>query len=100
MDSLRTPKNITALDGWCYEAIDLPISQNIFSYLKIFTIQCRKNITVEDNEKIMNIANFMNTAFYEPQDARWTSCENLFILIEVYTKMKLLVLLFILKLYG
>ena len=81
MDSLRTPKNITALDGSCYEAVDLPISQNIFSYLKIFTIQCRENITVEDNEKIMNIANFMSIAFYEPQDARWTSSENLFILI-------------------
>ena len=33
------------------------ISQNVFSYLKMFSMQCRKNITVEDNKKRMNIAN-------------------------------------------
>ena len=27
------------------------ISQNIFSYLKMFSMQCRKNIKVEDNKK-------------------------------------------------
>ena len=26
----------------------------------MFSMQCRKNITVEDNKKGMNIANFMN----------------------------------------
>ena len=31
-----------------------------FSYLKMFSMQCRKNITVEDNTKRMNIANFIN----------------------------------------
>ena len=60
MDSLCTPRNITSLDGSCYEAIDSSISQNIFSFLKMFTIQCRKNTTVEDNKKRMNIANFIN----------------------------------------
>ena len=60
MDSLWTLRNITLLDGSCYEAIDLSISQNIFSYLKMFSMQYRKNITVEDNKKKMNIANFMN----------------------------------------
>ena len=63
MDSLWTPRNITSLDGSCYEAIDSSISQNIFSYLKMFSMQCRKNITVEDNKKKkkkMNIANFIN----------------------------------------
>ena len=60
MDSLQTPRNTTSLDGSCYEAIDSSISQNIFSYLKMFSIQCRKNITVEDNKKRMNIANFIN----------------------------------------
>ena len=60
MDSLWTPRNITSLHGLCYEAIDLSISQNIFSYLQIFSIQCRKNITVEDNKKRMNIAHFIN----------------------------------------
>ena len=59
MDSLRTSRNTTSLDRSCYEAID-SISQNIFSYLKMFSIQCRKNITVEDNKKRMNIANFIN----------------------------------------
>ena len=61
MDSLWKPRNITSLDGSCYEAIDSSISQNIFSYLKMFSRQCRKNITVEDNKKRMNIANFKNT---------------------------------------
>ena len=41
-------------------AIDSSISQNIFSYLKMFSIEYRKNITVEDNKKRMNVANFIN----------------------------------------
>ena len=53
-------QNITSLDGLGYEAIHSSISQNIFSYLKMFSMQCRKNITVEDNKKRMNIANFIN----------------------------------------
>ena len=53
-------QNITSLDGLSYEAIHSSISQNIFSYLKMFSMQCRKNITVEDNKKRMNIANFIN----------------------------------------
>ena len=38
------------------------ISQNIFSDLKMFSMQYRKNITVEDNKqnKKMNITNFIN----------------------------------------
>ena len=60
MDSLRTYRNIKSLGGSCYEAIDSSISQNIFSYLKMLSMQCRKNITVEDNKKRMNIANFIN----------------------------------------
>ena len=34
----------------------------------MFTMQCRKNITDEDNKKIMNIANFINiyTSTYIP----------------------------------
>ena len=42
MDSLWTPKYITSLDGSGYEAIDSSISQLIFSYLKMFSMQCRK----------------------------------------------------------
>ena len=53
-------QNITSLDGSSYEAIHSSISQNIFSYLKIFSMQCIKNITVEDNKKRMNITNFIN----------------------------------------
>ena len=60
MDSVWTHRNITSLVGSCYEAIDSSISQNIFSYLKMFSMQCRENITVEDNKKRMNIANFIN----------------------------------------
>ena len=56
-----TRKNITSLDELCYDAIDLSISQNIFTYIKMFRMQCRKNITVEDNKKRMNITNFINT---------------------------------------
>ena len=54
MDSLWTPRNIISLDVLCYEAIDSSVLQNIFSYLKVFSMQCRKNITVEDNKKGMN----------------------------------------------
>ena len=50
MDSLRTPRNITLIDGSCYEAIDSSISQEIFSYLKMLSMQCKKNIRVEDNK--------------------------------------------------
>ena len=53
-------QNITLLDGLSYEAIHSSMSQNIFSYLKMFSMQCRNNITVEDNEKRMNIINFTN----------------------------------------
>ena len=35
------------------------VSQNIFSYLKMFSMQCRKK-KVEDNKTRMNIANFIN----------------------------------------
>ena len=59
MDLLWTPRNITSLDGLCYKAIDSSILQNIFSYLKMFSIQCRKNIAVEDNKERMNIATFI-----------------------------------------
>ena len=54
-----TRKNITSLDELCYDAIDLSISQNIFTYIKMFRMQCRKNITVEDNKKRMNIGNLI-----------------------------------------
>ena len=54
-------QNITSLDGSGYEAIHSSIWQNIFSCLKMFSIQCRKSITVEDNKKRMNITNFINT---------------------------------------
>ena len=53
-------QNITSLDGSGYEAIHSLISQNIFSYLKMFSMQCRKNIAVEDNKKRMNIVKFIN----------------------------------------
>ena len=59
MDSLSTPRNILSLDGQCYEAIDSSISQKIFSYLKMFSMQCRENTTIENNNKRMNIANFI-----------------------------------------
>ena len=40
----------------------------ILSYLKMFSMQCRKRITVEDNKKRMNIVNFINiyTQIYIP----------------------------------
>ena len=57
-------QNITSLDGLSYETIHLSIWQNIFSYLKMFNMQCRKNVTVEDNKKRMNIANFIYIYIY------------------------------------
>ena len=53
-------QNITSLDGPSNEAIHSSISQNILSYLKMISMQCRKNITVEYNKKRMNITNFIN----------------------------------------
>ena len=61
-------QNITSVDGSCYEAIHSSVSQNVFSYLKIFSMQCEENITVEDNKKRMNITNYINvyTNIYIP----------------------------------
>ena len=53
-------QNITSLDGSCYEAIHSSISQNIFSYLIMSSMQCRKKYSVEDNKKRMNITKFIN----------------------------------------
>ena len=53
-------QNITSLDGSSYKAIHSSNSQNIFSYLKMFSMQCRKIITVEDNKKRINITNFIS----------------------------------------
>ena len=50
----------TSLDGSSYEATHSTISHNIFSCLKMFNMQCRKIITVEDNKKRINIINFIN----------------------------------------
>ena len=50
----------TSLDGSNYEAIHATISQNIFSYVKMFSMQYRKIIRVEDNRKRLNITNFIN----------------------------------------
>ena len=47
----HSTQNITSLDGSSYKAIDSSISQNIFSYLKMFSMQCRRNITVEEQKK-------------------------------------------------
>ena len=57
-------QNITSLDGSSYEAIHSSISQNIFSYLKMFSMQCRKIITDEDNKKGINKTNFINIYTY------------------------------------
>ena len=54
-------RNITSLDRSSYEEIHSLISQNIFSHVKMFSMHCRKSITLEDNKKRMNITNFINT---------------------------------------
>ena len=51
---------MTSLNGSCYKVINSSIPQNIFSYLKCLACKAEKNITVEDNKKRMNIANFIN----------------------------------------
>ena len=56
----RNTQNITSLDGSYYEAIHSSVLQNILSSLKMFSMQYRKNITVKDNKKRMNITNFIN----------------------------------------
>ena len=52
-------QNIISHDGLCYEAIHSSISQKKFSYLKMFSMQYGKNITVEHNKKRMNVTNFI-----------------------------------------
>ena len=64
MAPLWIPSNITWLDGLCYEVIESSVSENIFSYLKMLSMQCRKNTTVEDNKQGINIANFTNIYKY------------------------------------
>ena len=49
----------TPIDRPCYEAIDSLISPDIFSNLKMFSMQYRKN-RVEDNKKRINIASSIN----------------------------------------
>ena len=53
-----------SFDGSSYEEIHSSVSQNIFSYLKMLSMQCRKIITVEDNKKRMNITDFINIYKY------------------------------------
>ena len=54
-------QNITSLDGSSYQAIHSSISQSPFSYLELFSMQCRKIILVEDNKKKrMTMSNFIN----------------------------------------
>ena len=56
----KNTQNVASLDGSCYEAIHSSVSQNIFSYVKMFSMQCGKNMTVEGNKKRMNITNFIS----------------------------------------
>ena len=44
-------QNITSLDGLGYEAIHSLISQNIFSYLKMLSMQCRKTLQLKITKK-------------------------------------------------
>ena len=44
-------QNITSLDGLGYEAMHSSISQNSFSYLKMFSMQCRKIIKLKITKK-------------------------------------------------
>ena len=64
MDSLWIPRNITPIDGSCYVVIDLSISQEIFSYLKMFSMQWRKSIRVYVNQKRISIAMLYNYMIY------------------------------------
>ena len=43
MDSLLPPFFITLFDGSCYQIIDSSIKEEMFSYLKMLSMQCRKN---------------------------------------------------------
>ena len=56
MNSLWAPH----LMDWANEATHSTISQNIYSYLKMFSMNAEIFFTIEDNKKIMNITNFIN----------------------------------------
>ena len=51
MDSLWTPRNITPIDGWCYEETDSSFSQEVFLYLKILSMQFRKKLELKISKK-------------------------------------------------
>ena len=61
MDSLRTPRISHHLTYRAMKQSTHQFHKIFFSYLKMLCMQCRRNITVEGNKKIMNITNFINT---------------------------------------
>ena len=63
-------QNITSLEGSSCEAIHLSVSGNTFSYLKMSSMQFRKNITVEDDTKRMNITNLYTNIY------TYTTCDK------------------------
>ena len=69
MDSLWTPRNITPIEGSCYEVTNASISQEIFSHLTMLSMKCRKNIRVSDNQKRMSKAGCINIYTYAICDA-------------------------------
>ena len=60
MDSLSAPRISHHLMDRAMKQSTHQFHKKIFSYLKIFSMLCRKIITVEDNKKRMNITNFIN----------------------------------------
>ena len=63
MDSLSAPRISHHLMDRAMKQSTLNFTNN-FSYFKMFSMQCRKIITVEDNKKRMNITNFINIYTY------------------------------------
>ena len=51
MDSLLTPRNITSLDGSCYEAIDSSISQKLFHISKYLACNVEKTLQLKVTKK-------------------------------------------------
>ena len=53
-------QNIASLDGSSYEAVHSSVSQNIFSYLKMFFHISEKLLQLRISKKRMNITDFIN----------------------------------------
>ena len=75
MDSLLTPRYITPIGESCYKAISSSVSKDIFSYFTMLSMQCRKNISLQDKKELVYLAiasyiNIYTYVIYDENDSK------------------------------